>query len=142
MSENLEFHSREEMAEAFKGRSDEEIFELLGRLDYDFLEEMFEAISNRFEPERAGGRTGVLQWEVGRPEGTAVYQLKVADGKCQVFKGREEEPNVTASIDIADFARFVAGDLDALNAFTTGRLRVSGDLTMAPLFESWFSKSG
>jgi len=39
---------------------------------------------------------------------------------------------------VADFMLFLAGRLDAMSAFASGRLRVRGDLTLAAGLERWF----
>jgi alkyl sulfatase BDS1-like metallo-beta-lactamase superfamily hydrolase len=73
------------------------------------------------------------------------YHVAIEDQRATVRPGRAEHPTVTFTEDRATAADIAAGRLSAQQAFTDGRLRVRGDLTvlndhasvLAALDEAW-----
>jgi putative sterol carrier protein len=41
---------------------------------------------------------------------------------------------------VGDFLRLIAGKLNGMQAFMTGKLKVSGDLFFAQTFQGWFER--
>lgn len=123
------------------GRGDEEVVQAVEAKGVDrVLDKVFEGMRSRFVPERAGGQQAVAQWDVMAPDGERVYQLKVADGACSLAKGVTETPRVTLRLTLPNFLRLVTGELDAMRAFMTGKLKVAGDVMFAPTMQSWFGR--
>ena len=63
-----------------------------------------------------------------------------ADGQCQIERDSADDPRVTIHIGLADFLRLVAGRLNGMQAFMSGKLRVSGDLFFAQTYQAWFNR--
>ena len=132
--------SREELAAMIEGKSDDEINAGVGELGTDkVLGQIFEQMASRFQPERAVGQSAVIGWDITSPDGTKSYQLKVADGTCTVAAGNDEAARVTLGLALPDFLRFVTGKLDGMQAFMTGKLKLSGDMMFAQSMQSWFA---
>ena len=74
------------------------------------------------------------------PEGTHSYQLQVADGTCTAVQGNGEPARVTLGMTLPDFLRFLTGQLDGMQAFMTGKLKLSGDMMFAQSMQAWFAQ--
>lgn len=103
------------------------------------LERAFATMEASFLPDKATGASAVIQWELATASGTRTWQVTVADGTCSVAPGSTAVARVTLALDLAAFLRFLAGRLDGMQAFMTGRLRVSGDLMLAQAMQPWFA---
>jgi putative sterol carrier protein len=133
--------SREELAEMIEGKSDDEINAgVAERGTEKVLGQIFEYMAGRFQPDRAGNQSAVIGWDITSPEGTHSYQLKVADGSCTVAQGNAEPARVTLGMALPDFLRFLTGKLDGMQAFMTGKLKLSGDMMFAQSMQAWFAQ--
>jgi hypothetical protein len=103
------------------------------------LSKIFEGMAGRFQPERAGGQSAVIGWDVTAPDGTRSWQLKVVDGTCTAEMGGTEAARVTLGLALPDFLRMMAGKLDGMQAFMTGKLKLSGDMMFAQSVQAWFA---
>lgn len=134
--------SREELAAMIEGKSDDEITAGVAERGTDqVLGQIFDHMANQaFRPDRAGTQSAVVGWDITAPDGTHSYQLKVADGTCTVVAGNPEPARVTLGMALPDFLRFVTGKLDGMQAFMTGKLKLSGDMMFAQSMQAWFAQ--
>jgi putative sterol carrier protein len=132
--------SREELAAMIEGKSDDEINAGVGELGTEkMLNQIFDYMAGRFQPDRAGNQSAVIGWDITSPEGTHSYQFKVAEGACTVVHGNPEPARVTLSMALPDFLRFLTGQLDGMQAFMTGKLKLTGDMMFAQSMQAWFA---
>jgi putative sterol carrier protein len=132
--------SRDELAALIEGKSDDEINAgVAERGTEKVLGQIFQYMAGRFQPDRAGSQSAVIGWDITSPEGTHSYQLQVADGTCTVVQGNAEPSRVTLGMALPDFLRFLTGQLDGMQAFMTGKLKLSGDMMFAQSMQSWFA---
>lgn len=130
---------QDQLAAFLEGHSDDEINTAVAERGVaPLLGQVFAGMASRFHPERAAGQSAVVQWDISTPDGTHSYQLKIADGTCEAKPGAEEPARVTLGMALPDFLRFVAGKLDGMQAFMTGKLRLSGDMMFAQTMATWF----
>ncbi|MEW6476914.1 MAG: SCP2 sterol-binding domain-containing protein [Actinomycetota bacterium] len=133
--------SRDELAAMIEGKSDDEINAgVAERGTEKVLAQIFEYMAGRFQPERAGNQSAVIGWDITSPEGTHSWQLKVADGTCTAVPGNAEPARVTLGMALPDFLRFLTGQLDGMQAFMTGKLKLSGDMMFAQSMQAWFAQ--
>jgi putative sterol carrier protein len=64
--------------------------------------------------------------------------VAVSGGACTVAPGRAEKPTCTLIMAAADFLDMNAGRLDPLQAFTTGKLKIEGDVMKSQLISKLF----
>ncbi|MBA2280567.1 MAG: SCP2 sterol-binding domain-containing protein [Actinomycetota bacterium] len=134
-----EFDVRAQVAESIKDRTDEEILAFVEGLGAEVvLEQAFGEMQRRFRPEAAGNESAVIQWDIAAPDKAFAYQVTVNDGTCSYVKGSKAPARITLALNLQDFLRFVSGVLEPLDAFMTGRLRMTGDLLMSQAMQSWF----
>ena len=104
------------------------------------LDKVFAGMSESFNPAKAAGQQAVVQYELSAPDGTHEYAMRIADGRCEIERGRAESPRVTIRIGLADFLRLITGGANGMQLFMTGKLKVSGDLFFAQTYQSWFDR--
>ena len=97
----------------------------------------FGGLAERFQPGAAAGVNVVFQFTLSGPCG-GEWHAVVQDGKCTVEKGRHAKPTTTLKMSDEDFLQFASGKLGATKAFTTGRLKIEGDLIKSQLVEKLF----
>jgi putative sterol carrier protein len=66
----------------------------------------------------------------------------VDDGTCTVEKSTDSEARVTLGLSMPNFVRLIAGQLDGMTAFTSGQLKISGDMMFTQTMTSWFTPPG
>jgi putative sterol carrier protein len=105
-----------------------------------FLDQVFEGMKGSFSPQKAGSQQATVQYELTHSEGTSSYAMRIADGRCEVERGIAESPRVSIKMSLGDFVRLITGKLNGMQAFMTGKLKVSGDLFFAQTFQGWFER--
>ncbi|HXO66664.1 MAG TPA: SCP2 sterol-binding domain-containing protein [Candidatus Dormibacteraeota bacterium] len=106
-----------------------------------FIGGIFEEMAKRFLPDKAAGRTAVIEYDITMPESTEIYQLDVAGGACSVSKGASKEASVALTLAAPDFLRLITGKLNGVNAFMSGKLKLKGDMMLAQTMQGWFDAS-
>lgn len=79
----------------------------------------------------------MFQWELAG-EGGEIFHAEVKGDRLEVREGPHPRPTVTLMMAAEDYVRVVNGELDGMAAFTTGRGKVGGSLTMAMKMRSLF----
>jgi putative sterol carrier protein len=92
--------------------------------------ETFEAMPAIFNPAAAAGLNKTFQWNVTGEE-AGNWALKVENQTCTVVPGGVEKPDITFTVSDKDWLAISEGKLDPMNAFMTGKLKVSGDMMLA-----------
>ena len=59
-------------------------------------------------------------------------------GTCRINAGPADAPKATLSFTLANFVRFMAGEMNGIQAFMAGKVRISGDVMYAQRTESFF----
>jgi len=140
VSDISDTNNPEALAQLLEGRSDEEINEFVNAAGIDtVLAQVFDAMKERLDPQKAAGQTAIVQWDVNAPDGIHSYQFKVENGSGSWSQGTPDTPRVTLTFSLADFLRFVAGQLDGMQAFMGGKLRLAGDMMFATTLQTWFN---
>ncbi len=104
------------------------------------LDQVFAGMAESFNPDKAAGQQAVVQFEISAPDGTHEYAMRIADGRCEVERGRAESPRVSIRMGLGDFLRMITGTANGMQLFMTGKLKVSGDLFFAQTYQSWFDR--
>lgn len=133
--------NQEKLAALIEDRSDDEINAVAADKGVDkLLGQVFAGMQARFNPEKAAGQEAVVQWDIATADGPRSYQLKIADGACEVQENGQDKPRVTLGLSLPNFLRFAAGKLDGMQAFMTGKLKLSGDMMFAQTMAKWFGR--
>jgi putative sterol carrier protein len=101
------------------------------------VKEVFEKMIDSFQPEAAEGVQVIFQFNISGPGGGDWY-TDIKDGQCAVEQGVASSPTTTLKISDEDFLKIVKGRLPAMQAYTSGKLKIEGDLMKSQLFEKLF----
>ncbi len=99
--------------------------------------QVFAAMPEAFNPEAAGGVNAVFQYRISGETGGDWYCV-VSEGTCTVEQGTRESPTCTLKMEDRDFLAMINGELPAMQAYTSGRLKISGDVMKSQLIEKLF----
>lgn len=102
------------------------------------LNEVFDGMVQAFTPANASNQSAVIQYDISTPSGVVSYQLDVQNGTCSVSRGADKPARVTLDLSLPDFLRLTLGELDGMQAFMTGKLKLRGDMLFSQTMQSWF----
>ena len=102
------------------------------------VKEVFNRISELFNATAAQGLDAVFQFDITGSEGGS-WNVIVKDGSCQVQEGTQSNPTVTLSMSAEDWVSMVNKELNPMEAFMSGKLKVSGDIMLAQRIPELFS---
>jgi putative sterol carrier protein len=128
----------EEFRGWIKGKSDEEILADAKGQEDSLLDGMFDGMKEAFDPAAASGQTAVIQYDIDMPAGKKSYQIKVDQGICTIVKNGTEKARVTLAINLPNFLRLMAIELDGMQAYMTGKLKIAGDIMFSQNLSRWF----
>jgi NAD(P)-dependent dehydrogenase (short-subunit alcohol dehydrogenase family)/putative sterol carrier protein len=98
---------------------------------------VFERMPEFFQADAAGGVDVVFQFNISGPGG-GDWHVIVKDNTCTVKAGAHAKPTTTLKMADEDFLALIAGKLPAMQAFTTGKLKIEGDVMKSQLVEKLF----
>jgi putative sterol carrier protein len=101
------------------------------------VEEIFPAMVSNFNAEKASGVNGVIQFDLSGENG-GLYWIKIEDGVCTSGKGQAENPRMTIKASADDYHNVATGNLNAMQAFMSGKIKVQGDMSLAMKMTSMF----
>jgi|SRR5579863_1566822 len=91
--------------------------------------ESFEAMAGLFSPAAAAGMTKTFQWVI-TGEDSGKWAFKIVNGQGELIPGGVEKADVTFTVSDKDWLAIGEGKIDPMNAFMTGKLKVSGDMML------------
>jgi putative sterol carrier protein len=101
------------------------------------VKDIFERIPDAFQADKAAGVEVVFQFDISGGDGGSWY-VTVKDGTCEVAEGSTGSPTTTIKMADDDFVKLITGELNAMPAFTSGNLKIEGDLMKSQLIEKVF----
>jgi alkanesulfonate monooxygenase SsuD/methylene tetrahydromethanopterin reductase-like flavin-dependent oxidoreductase (luciferase family) len=105
------------------------------------LKVLFGAMAQAYEPDKAGGFSGDLQYDLRRSNGALVsWTVTLGPEVATVRPGTADAPALTLKLGVVDFVRMAGGDLDPGKALLTGRLDMEGDLAIAARLGEMFGQ--
>ena len=99
--------------------------------------EVFEAMPDAFVADAAAGADVIFQYIISG-EGGGDWFSTIKDGKCRVDSGTHEKPGCTLKMSDSDFLDLMNGKLPAMQAYTSGKLKIEGDIMKSQLIEKLF----
>ena len=91
------------------------------------MREFFESLPGRLDPEATRGQRAAYRFDV---EGAGTWVVRIDDGRVDVGEGAGEgDVTIAAPEDV--FLRLVNGEQNPVTAYMTGKVKVSGDTSLA-----------
>lgn len=94
------------------------------------VSELMSKMPKAIIPEKAAGIDATIQFHFTGAEAGDWYAT-IKDGKCEVAQGTFPTPKMTLTADSADYVKIFTGELDGMQAFMSGKLKLAGDLNLA-----------
>jgi 3-hydroxy-3-methylglutaryl CoA synthase/NAD(P)-dependent dehydrogenase (short-subunit alcohol dehydrogenase family)/putative sterol carrier protein len=98
---------------------------------------IFAKMPEAFNAAAAAGKDVVFQFSISGPGG-GDWVVAVKDGTCKVEAGKTEKPTTTIKMADGDFVQLIAGKLDGMQAYSSGKLKVEGDIMKSQLIGRLF----
>ncbi|MBI5897394.1 MAG: SCP2 sterol-binding domain-containing protein, partial [Desulfobacterales bacterium] len=78
------------------------------------------------------------QFTISGPGG-GDWSLAIRDQRCELADGAHAKPTCTLKMAAADFCTMIGGQLPPMQAYTTGKLKIEGDIMKSQLIEKLFA---
>jgi putative sterol carrier protein len=101
------------------------------------VSEIFDKLPSIFNAEVAKGMDAIFQYDISGDQGGA-WNVIVKDGKCEVHQGIHPSPTVTMKMDVPTYLAIASKELNGMQAFMTGKLKISGNVMLAQKFPQIF----
>ncbi len=98
---------------------------------------VFENMHNTFKADAAAGVDVVFQFTISGAGG-GDWQCVIKDKTCTIEDGTHAKPACTLKMAAADFLAMMEGKLPAMQAYTSGKLKIEGDIMKSQLLEKLF----
>jgi putative sterol carrier protein len=99
--------------------------------------DVFKKMPDAFKAEAAKGVDVVFQYVISGPAG-GEWAVAIKDQACKVETGKADKPTCTLRIADSDFVDLISGKLDPMKAFTSGKLKIDGDVMKSQLIGKLF----
>ena len=98
---------------------------------------VFENMSKTFKADAAAGVDVVFQFNISGPGGGDWHSV-IKDSTCTIEAGVHPKPACTLKMADTDFLAMMEGALPAMPAYTSGKLKIEGDIIKSQLLEKLF----
>lgn len=129
---------REALAEATKDKSDEEIMGFVAELGgtEQLLDMIFDGMKEALDPDRA--QDCVIGWKLTDGDTTYPYTITIENKQASYEKRDPEGARVTLGMSVPDYLRLISGNLDGMQAFMQGKIKIQGDMMFAQQIQNMF----
>ncbi len=103
------------------------------------LDQIFDGMKERFQPDKAAGVDATIQWLIADGGEEKPYTVTIKDGELSTAQGTADNPTVTLSTDSDSFVALMTGKAQGATLYMSGKLRIQGDLMLAQRMGSFFS---
>ncbi|MCY4064546.1 MAG: SCP2 sterol-binding domain-containing protein [Chloroflexi bacterium] len=100
---------------------------------------LFPAMVDRFLPEKAGDMNATILFDLSGDNG-GYFWIKIADGAATTGPGELSDPALTVKASADDWFAVATGEMNAMQAFMTGKLKILGDMGLAMKIQTIFAQ--
>ena len=101
------------------------------------VQALFPAMVGRFLPEKAADINATILFDLSGDNG-GLYWIKIADGVATTGHGEVGDPVMTVRASADDWHAVATGQMNAMQAFMSGKLKILGDMGLAMKMQTIF----
>ena len=95
------------------------------------VSQLMEKMPGAFIAEKAQGVNAVIHFKFTGEE-AGEWNATIANGTVEVAQGiPQKQPTMTLTTDSTDYVKIFTGELDGMQAFMQGKIKLGGDLNLA-----------
>jgi putative sterol carrier protein len=98
---------------------------------------IIEGMPASFLPDKAGAAKALIQLAL-TGAGGGDWLVDIADGKCSVREEVAPQPNVKVTMTAADFVALTTNQVNPVQLFMGGKIKVSGNVGLVMQLTQWF----
>lgn len=103
------------------------------------VKSIFPEMATRLIPEKAEGVNAAIQFDLSGDNG-GLYWLKVSNGSAESGDGTIESPTMTLKAAADDWFAVSTGQMNAMQAFMSGKIKIQGDMGIAMKMQTMFAQ--
>ena len=104
---------------------------------FEAVDKIFDAMPAAFVADAAGGVDVVFQFIISG-SGGGEWHCVIKDSTCKIKAGAHQKPGCTLKMTDQDFLNMMNGILPPMQAYTSGKLKIEGDIMKSQLIEKLF----
>jgi putative sterol carrier protein len=104
---------------------------------FERVDTIFDAMPKAFVADAAAGVDVVFQFAISG-DGGGDWNCVIKDSTCTIEAGVHEKPGCTLKMAGSDFLNMMNGVLPPMQAYTSGKLKIAGDIMKSQLIEKLF----
>jgi putative sterol carrier protein len=108
------------------------------KMAFNSAKEIFSKMPEVFDRGAAAGLNAVIQFNIEGDEGGDWYAV-IKDQTCTVSEGVHDSPTLSLRMTGNDWIALCKGELNAVFAFMSGKLKAKGDIMLAQRLTKLFS---
>jgi len=101
------------------------------------VREVFARVPAALDAEAAKGVNAVFQFDISGSGGGS-WNVTIRDGACEVQQGSHDRPDVTMAMSSETWLAIINRELNGVQAFMSGKLKLSGNMMLAQKYQSLF----
>ena len=90
----------------------------------------FASMQKLFNPAAAAGLNKTIQLNITGAD-AGVYALKIQNQACELVPPESTKPDLTLTMSDQDWIALTQGQLNPMNAFLSGKIKATGDMSLA-----------
>jgi putative sterol carrier protein len=102
-------------------------------------QEISQGMVESFLPDKAEGVNAIIQFDLTGDNGGQFY-LEIKDGAVEAHDGTSEDAKMTLTASLEDYYAVTMGQMNPMNAFMQGKLKVKGDMGLAMKMQTMFKR--
>jgi putative sterol carrier protein len=101
------------------------------------INDLLSQMPGAFLPEKAPGLNAIIQFNFSGAE-PGNWNAEIKNGALKIEKGVHPNPTLSVTADSADYIKIFTHELDPMQAFMKGKLKLQGDLSLAMKISQFF----
>lgn len=93
-------------------------------------------LKEKFNSEAAMDVSEIFQFEVKDAEN---FYIKINNGECEVNNGSISTADITMALEEKTLESIVSGEIDGMQAFMAGKLKIQGNMLLAMRLQEFFN---